>query len=166
MEIKRKVSVFTEKQKKELLNKTVDGKNVNYSPSVNSHRSKLINEGYLTSKNQVQTFDDLLNGIEKDLKTRTNLSDVLFKAQLLRVQTEFVANLVKLFNEGWKVVKAFNYYTDRGNTYKYDVLFDVVLKQDKKDFEKLGFINAPQKQQNKPYKPKKIVKREVVITKK
>jgi len=138
MEIKRKVSVFTEEQKKELLNKTVDGKNVNYSPSVNSHRSKLINEGYLTSKNQVQTFDDLLNGIEKDLKTRTNLSDVLFKAQLLRVQTEFVANLVKLFNEGWKVVKAFNYYTDRGNTYKYDVLFDVVLKQDKKDFEKLG----------------------------
>lgn len=166
MEIKRKVSVFTEEQKKELLNKTVDGKNVNYSPSVNSHRSKLINEGYLTSKNQVQTFDDLLNGIEKDLKTRTNLSDVLFKAQLLRVQTEFVANLVKLFNEGWKVVKAFNYYTDRGNTYKYDVLFDVVLKQDKKDFEKLGLINAPQKQQNKPYKPKKIVKREVVITKK
>lgn len=145
MEIKRKVSVFTEEQKKELLNKTVDGKNVNYSPSVNSHRSKLINEGYLTSKNQVQTFDDLLNGIEKDLKTRTNLSDVLFKAQLLRVQTEFVANLVKLFNEGWKVVKAFNYYTDRGNTYKYDVLFDVVLKQDKKDFEKLGFINADRK---------------------
>lgn len=150
----KKVSVLTEIQKKELINSLVDGKTLPYSLAVKSHRTKLIQEGFLTSKNQVQIFDDLLHGIKTDLQSKNNLSEVLFNTLLVREQTDFIEKIVKLFKEGWKVVKAYNFYTQRGNSYKYEVFFDIVKTQDKKDFEKLGLIEIKKNDFQKGFKKK------------
>jgi hypothetical protein len=150
----KKVSVLTDIQKKELINALVDGKSLPYSIAVKSHRTKLIQEGFLSSRNQVQIFDDLLNGVKNDLKSKNNMSEVVFNTLLVREQTSFIEQMVKLFKEGWKVVKAYNFYTQRGNTYKYDVFFNIVKSQDKKDFEKLGLIDVKKSEPSKAFKRK------------
>lgn len=156
----KKILGLTDIQKKDLVNSFVDGKSLSYSIAVKSHRTKLIQEGYLTSKNQIQVFDSLLIGLNNDLKTKNNLPETLFVGLLAREQTDFIENLVKLFDHGWKAVKAYNFYTQRGNTYKYSVFFNVVKKQDKTDFEELGFIEVKKNEKIKTKKPTKHKKTE------
>lgn len=158
---------LNDEQRKSFSLTNVNGTPLSYSQSVKSHRTKLISEGYLTSKNQVQIFDDILISIEKNLKTKTNLSEVLFKNKLQSEQTLFIMNCIKLFNEGWKVVKAYNFYTQKGNQFKFDSFLKIVETQDKTDFEKLGLIEVRKidlKPKKKIFKKPKTSKNEVSIT--
>lgn len=162
---KNKVELSND-QKQVLSSTYVDGSILRYSQAVRSHRTKLINENYLTTKNQVQIFDEILNGIERELKNKTNLSEILFKNKLQSEQTSFIMSCITLFNEGWKVVKAYNFYTQKGNSFKFNIFIKVVQTQNKSDFEKLGLIEV-KKLDSKPKKksfPKKKTKNEVSIT--
>lgn len=167
MKNQHKTIDLTQEQKNQFIKANVDGAALTYSQAVLSHRTKLILEGYLTTKNQISTFDTILLSIEKELRSTTNLSEILFKNKLQNAQTEFILNCVKLFNEGWKVVKAFNFYTQKGNSYKFDVFLNIVRNQDKKDFEKLGFFETKKvefKDKKKTFKKKVTSKKEVTIT--
>lgn len=125
----------------------------NLGESVQSMRKKLIQEGYLTSYTQVQVLDKLLWGVreaENNMLNKVLLDDLVKNKQVALIQ-----NIVELFREGWKLSRAFKFYTGSGpvaemNAWKIKRILEVIAKKDRSDFEKFETDEV-----KKPVFPKK-----------
>jgi len=108
--------------------------------SVQSMRKKLIQEGFLTSYTQVQVLDKLLWGV-RDAESGT-LSKALLENLVKTKQVTLIQNIVELFREGWKLSRAFKFYTGSGpvaemNAWKIRRILEVIAKKDRSDFPKM-----------------------------
>lgn len=124
----------------------------NLSDSVQSMRKKLIQEGFLTSYTQVQVLDKLLWGVRE--AENNTMSKALLDNLVRTKQVTLIQNIVELFREGWKLSRAFKFYTGSGpvadmNAWKIRRILEVIVKKDRSDFAKL------EADDNKPMVPKK-----------
>lgn len=124
-------------QQKAVLITNVDA---TFSDSVKSMRRKLIQEGYLTSETQVNVLDKLLWGVKE--AENSSLSKALFDISVKNKQVEFIQHILELFKEGWKLSRAFKFYTGGGpikelNAWKLRRIIEVIEKKDRSDFDKL-----------------------------
>lgn len=108
--------------------------------SVQSMRKKLIQEGFLTSYTQVQVLDKLLWGVRE--AENNTLSKVLLDNLVKNKQVTLIQNIVELFREGWKLSRAFKFYTGSGpvaemNAWKIRRILEVIAKKDRSDFPKM-----------------------------
>lgn len=107
--------------------------------SVQSMRKKLIQEGFLTSYTQVQVLDKLLWGVRE--AENNNISKALLDNLVKTKQVTLIQNIVELFREGWKLSRAFKFYTGGGpvaemNAWKIKRILEVIVKKDRSDFAK------------------------------
>lgn len=110
------------------------------SESVQSMRKKLIQEGFLTSYTQVQVLDKLLWGVRE--AENNTMSKALLDNLVRTKQVTLIQNIVELFREGWKLSRAFKFYTGSGpvadmNAWKIRRILEVIVKKDRSDFAKL-----------------------------
>lgn len=144
--------VLTSQDKATLISKADDS----FGDSVKSMRNKMINEGYLTSVNQVDTFDKIMLTVKSN--ENNTLHKLLFENLVLQKQLQFITNIKEMFKEGWMLSKIFRFYVGGGsisqvNDWKMKPLMTVIDKKDKSDFEKIGLIETSKSvKSNKPYK--------------
>lgn len=108
--------------------------------SVHSMRKKLIQEGFLTSYTQVQVLDKLLWGVRE--AENNTISKALLDNLVKNKQVTLIQNIVELFREGWKLSRAFKFYTGSGpvaemNAWKIKRILEVIAKKDRSDFAKM-----------------------------
>lgn len=131
---------------------------VSFGDSVKSMRNKMINEGYLTSATQVDTFDKIMLTVKSN--ENNTLHKMLFDNLVSQKQVQFINNIKEIFKEGWMLSKAFRFYTggspvSQVNDWKMKPLMNVIDKKDKTDFEKIGLLDSGRiSKDNKTYKTK------------
>lgn len=154
--------VLTSQEKATLISKA----DASFGDSVKSMRNKMINEGYLTSATQVDTFDKIMLTVKSN--ENNTLHKLLFENLVSQKQLHFITNIKEMFKEGWMLSKVFRFYTggapiSQVNDWKMKPLMTVIDKKDKSDFEKIGLLEnskavkstTPYKNaKKKPFKPK------------